>query len=96
MKYLNKSRWYSIYIRDQKSPGLRSLKTLNMQDKMECDWFKPSKHKVMPLAIIQKHPTSKIIVFSTLEKKMREMHNEWDAFKMKKFSNRPKQSELEI
>ena len=34
---------------DHKSPGLWSVKTLNMQDKVEGDWFKPSKHDVIHL-----------------------------------------------
>ena len=52
-----------------------------MQEKMECDWFKPSKHEVI------QHSTSKFATklkfkinkpkqkVGTLENKMREMHN---------------------
>ena len=36
-------------IGDHDGPGFVLTKTLTMQDKMECDWFKPSKHKVIPL-----------------------------------------------
>ena len=53
-----------------------------MQDKMECDWFKPSKHLISKFATKLKSKltnpkqiVTKIIVFSTFENKMREMHN---------------------
>ena len=61
-----------------------------MQDKEEGDWFKPSKHDVIHLRWFKKiqlqnpqqnlnlkstNPRTEIIVFSTLENKMREMHN---------------------
>ena len=38
---------YPPLLGDHASAGMWSLKTLNMQDKMECDWFKPSKNEVI-------------------------------------------------
>ena len=45
-----------------------------MQNKMECDWFKPSKHELLNFKPNKKSQQI-FFVFSASENKMREMHN---------------------
>ena len=52
-----------------------------MHGKIECDWFKPSKHEVSTCDDTKIFAT-KIIMFSTLENKMREMHSNTDINKL--------------
>ena len=59
--------WGSRAARDHKSPG----STLNMQNKMECDWFKPSKHDVTTCDVSKTFVTKNNCFFD----KIREMHN---------------------
>ena len=67
------------HLRDHKSYGLLSVKTLNMQDKMECDWFKPSTHMESSM-MIKKYST-----FATCKQNARNAKQ--NTFKMKKTSN---------
>ena len=85
--------------------------TLNMQDKMECDLFKPSKHDVIHLRWFkniqlqnsqqnlnlqtQQKVATTIIVFDTSKQNARNV--QWNALKMERsLKHRHQQTELEI
>ena len=63
-----------------------------MQDKMECHWFKPSKHEVIDLRLFKniqlENSQQNFNLNSTNQTKRRNKQNaQWNAFKMTKVSN---------